>query len=1094
MINTIKILLEEIIPNPSVVLDEKGNLLYANTNSKGFNFNCAAGNNFINTITISGKKELSELVAMATESNQPQEKTIELNFESKISMWNVKVSPLMLDNQNFVLVNFFESKDNNETSALTLAFNESEIKKYLEQDYIVSVLSKLKSSFPFTFIGRQRFLHDIDALEQVVWVRDSKGMFVLANRKFLSLHNLKLSQIQNKTTKDLFVSSDSEIFNVVDRYLMKTRKSIAFTLNIHAEKEEQMKFIQIPLMDIDKNIVAIVGISVKDEIQIAQEIEKVIDYGKIAPLTEEYSFVINTENKLENYSKAFSELLKQVYSSEFDEAYNEFEKDYASKGINLLINSFQEKFVKENVINIENYTYDLHLSKIVNENELIGYFGFLKEKAKLNQQKNENEKMYDLIIHSIPQPMYIYDAENLKFLDVNQAALKMYGYLREEFLELDLTDLYTPEDIQTLIETSSDRNVTSDFIGPCRHKHKNGNIFLVEISKTLIEFAGKKAYFNIIKDITKQTANETLLKQYSFAFRNSEDLLISTDRDGFINEASDSALSYFQFSKSDFGSKSFLSLIGDEDRAKINAEIFHSNVKDVITIKSKLRKPNETNAIGEIIAQPVVGFDRQTESFIIIIRPEKKQEVIVQKVQETQAASGLDASFLSNLFHELLTPINVMIGFIQDITENIEHPTKEQQESIDIIKENQQMLMQIIDNAVEFSNIEQNKIELSAEKILFIDLLEGIEESIRKIARNKRVDFNYGKISSSLKFSSDKQRISTLISLLTRFGIQVTKKDKIYLSAYQKDDEKWIVSVRDDRNNISDDLLKNMQRILTDDENDLKHTFGISRFTIRLFRKLIILLGGIPEIPKKYGEALEFGLVFPYEISFEEIRKTEEEIELAEPVQPEEKPVEVKQEVIQQQTIIEEKKTEVVQPAQLSVADENKVDEKIAEQPQAVFKQVEKIVSSIQEKEKTEEPKPVEKVEIKEPEKPKLALNELSCLYLEDQIDSQILFKVQMKDLKLIDFAPSFEKAIPLLQANKYDFIVMDINLQGEYNGLDALRAIQKMKGFEKMPVIAVTAYVLPGDRDRFIRAGFSNFITKPILKDKMENILKQIF
>ena len=99
-----------------------------------------------------------------------------------------------------------------------------------------------------------------------------------------------------------------------------------------------------------------------------------------------------------------------------------------------------------------------------------------------------------------------------------------------------------------------------------------------------------------------------------------------------------------------------------------------------------------------------------------------------------------------------------------------------------------------------------------------------------------------------------------------------------------------------------------------------------------------------------------------------------------------------------------------------------------------------------------------------------------------------------MKDLKLIDFAPSFEKAIPLLQANKYDFIVMDINLQGEYNGLDALRAIQKMKGFEKMPIIAVTAYVLPGDRDRFIKAGFSNFITKPILKDKMENILKQIF
>ncbi|PJA97237.1 MAG: hypothetical protein CO129_02315 [Ignavibacteriales bacterium CG_4_9_14_3_um_filter_34_10] len=1090
MIETIKILLEEVIQNASVVLDESGNLLYINAKSKGFNFNCAGGNNFVNTITNSGKKELTELVTGLRESNQQQEKSIELNYENKVSIWHVKASKLSIDKQNFILINFYVSDDNCDKSALSLTFNELEIKKYLEFDYISSILSKLKSAFPFTFIGRQRFLHDIDSIDQMIWVRDNKGMFLLANKKFLSLHNKKLSQLQNKNSKDLFDSADSEIFNIVDRYLLKTQKSIIFSLNIHLEEEVPMKFIQIPLIDIDKNIVAIIGVSIREEIPTERNGKNLIDYNKIAPLTEEYSFVINIENKLENYSNAFFELLKKIYSSEFEEAFIQFEKDYLSTGINLLINSFQEKFVKENVINLESQTFDLCLNKIENEDGLIGYFGFLKEKAKKNHQQNEKEKMYDLLIHSMPQPMFIYDVENLRFLDVNQAALKLYGYLREEFLEQDLTDLYTPEDIQTLIETSSNRNVTSDFTGPWRHKHKNGNIFLVEISKTLVEFQGKKAYFNIIKDVTKKIANESLLKKYSFTFKNSDNLLISTDRDGFINEASDSALAFFKFSKNDFGSKSFLSLIGDEDRAKINAEIFHSNVKDVITIQSKLRKPDEANSSGEIIAQPVTGFDKRTESFIIIIRPEKKQELIIRKVQDPQESTGLDAGFLSNLFHELLTPINVMIGFIQDITENIEQPTKEQQESIDIIKENQQMLMQIIDNAVEFSNIEQNKIELNSEKILFIDLLEGIEESIRKIARNKHVDFNYGKISSSLRFSNDKQRISTLITLLTRFGIQVTKKDKIYLSAYQKDDEKWIVSIRDDRNNISDDLLKNMQRILTDDENDLKHTFGISRFTIRLFRKLVLLLGGITEIPKKYGEALEFGLVFPYEISFEEIKPVEAEIES----QEHEHPVEIKPEIIQTKPVVAEKEVEVKQPVQETIAAESKIEEKIAEQPQPTFKQVEKVVSSIQEKEKTEEPKPVEQVEIKEPEKPRLRLNELSCLYLEDQIDSQILFKVQMKDLKLIDFAPSFEKAIPLLQANKYDFIVMDINLQGEYNGLDALRAIQKMKGFEKMPIIAVTAYVLPGDRDRFIKAGFSNFITKPILKDKMENILKQIF
>ena len=123
-----------------------------------------------------------------------------------------------------------------------------------------------------------------------------------------------------------------------------------------------------------------------------------------------------------------------------------------------------------------------------------------------------------------------------------------------------------------------------------------------------------------------------------------------------------------------------------------------------------------------------------------------------------------------------------------------------------------------------------------------------------------------------------------------------------------------------------------------------------------------------------------------------------------------------------------------------------------------------------------------------------IEVNKLSCLYVEDQVDSQILFKVQMKDLRSVEFAVSFENALPLIKSHRFDFIVMDINLQGEYNGLDALRIIQKMPGYEHIPVIAVTAYVLPGDREKFIAAGFTDFISKPVLRDKLMDVLKSIF
>ena len=1095
MLETIKNFLDNVLTTPAIIIDSNGRIIYGNSQARLFNGYRESED--LSQVFGDSKLNYIDLLQQALTLEQYNQMNVELLNENGKSNWNIKANKITTNEGDLVIINFIPEDDKNEDSTLSLNFNEKEIKKYLESETIRKVLDKVRNSFPFTFIGRQKFIHDIDSLNEIVWLRDAEGKFLITNKKFNSIVNLKLNQIQNKSSREIFSSDILEVFNIVDRYLLKTSRAILFSLPIEKDSDS---FIQIPLLDLDKKIVVIVGFSVDAK----KDLGINLSYEKISKYSQENSFIINNDFNLDKYSDKFYNTLSELYGLDFENAFEIFKRDYLEKAINLLVNSFQEKFIKENAIIIEKRNFDLYLAKILEQNEIVGFYGYLTENSALNQQEEMKVKMYDTIMHKSPQPMFIYDVENLKFLDVNQAALKMYGYLREEFLEKDLTDLYLPEEVQTLIENSTSPSITNDFTGPWRHKHKNGSTIFVQISKTQIDYNGRKAHFNIIKDVAEQISDEMEIKKLSFIVKHSDDIIIITDSDGFITNSSEAALSYFAFTKSEYGSKSFLSLISDEDRAKINAEIFHSNVKDTITVYSKLRKQNENSINAVIVAQPIMSFQKQIEAFSVIIKPEIKKDVVLQQVEATKATTGLDASFLSNLFHELLTPINVMIGFIQDITENLEHPSREQQEAIDIIRENQQMLLQIIDNAVEFSNIEQNKIELIPEKILFIDLLEGIEDSIRKIARNKKVDFNYGKISSSLRFTNDKQRISTLISLLTRFGILITKKEKIYLSAYQRDDLNWLVSIRDDRNNISDDLVKNFLRILNDDENELKHAFGISRFTIRLFRKLMILLGGEAEVIRKYGDALEFAIIFPYEISFEKI-KIEEAHELAD-IKAEKsaeltsEPKIEKNESVQPQLVSKEIVSENIKEKTVDI--QNIIEDKSKQmQPEPVFKQVEKVISSMQQsetkqdiEEKQEENIPSEKETGKIEVKPKFSIKELSCLCLEDQIDSQILFKVQMKDLKAIDFAPSFEKALPLLQSNKYDFILMDINLQGEYNGLDALRAIQKMKGFEHVPIIAATAYVLPGDKDRFVAAGFTDFITKPILKDKMENVLKKIF
>jgi CheY-like chemotaxis protein len=59
---------------------------------------------------------------------------------------------------------------------------------------------------------------------------------------------------------------------------------------------------------------------------------------------------------------------------------------------------------------------------------------------------------------------------------------------------------------------------------------------------------------------------------------------------------------------------------------------------------------------------------------------------------------------------------------------------------------------------------------------------------------------------------------------------------------------------------------------------------------------------------------------------------------------------------------------------------------------------------------------------------------------------------------------------------------------------LDALKIIRKMPAYGKTPIIAVTAYVLPGDKEKFVAAGFHDFISKPIFREKMVDSLERIF
>ena len=127
-----------------------------------------------------------------------------------------------------------------------------------------------------------------------------------------------------------------------------------------------------------------------------------------------------------------------------------------------------------------------------------------KEREKKELELKISEKRYSDLFHLSPQPMYLYDVDSLKFLDVNAAAIAQYGYSREEFLTITVLDIRPEEEAANFLnELETIKKSGVDFYrGTYIQKTKQGEILHVDLHSNLIPFEGKKARLVLAGNIT----------------------------------------------------------------------------------------------------------------------------------------------------------------------------------------------------------------------------------------------------------------------------------------------------------------------------------------------------------------------------------------------------------------------------------------------------------------------------------------------------------------------------------------------------------------------------------------------------------------
>ena len=136
-----------------------------------------------------------------------------------------------------------------------------------------------------------------------------------------------------------------------------------------------------------------------------------------------------------------------------------------------------------------------------------------QKRYRIEEELQQSFERYKELFESNPNPMWMYDAETLGFIDVNKTAINKYGYTREEFLSMTLKDIRPDDDVQEFM-----KNVVRDpdkypERGIWRHRKKDGSIFFVEVkSNSLPSKEGKNYRIVLVNDITEKLKAEESLK------------------------------------------------------------------------------------------------------------------------------------------------------------------------------------------------------------------------------------------------------------------------------------------------------------------------------------------------------------------------------------------------------------------------------------------------------------------------------------------------------------------------------------------------------------------------------------------------------
>jgi PAS domain S-box-containing protein len=667
---------------------------------------------------------------------------------------------------------------------------------------------------------------------------------------------------------------------------------------------------------------------------------------------------------------------------------------------------------------------------------------------------------------------------------------------------------------------------------------------------SLFALFGAHAQFAINQRIAAEKKMRESEKRYRSIIETTPDGYFEVDIDGNFTYFNDAMCDILGYSRVEMSGMNHIAYLDESESSKVMDALHHvyKTGEAVTALGWTLKRQDGSKRYVEssvsLITDPE-GHPIGYSGFLRDVTERRRAQALRQAKKAAEAANRSKSQFLANMSHEIRTPLNSIIGLIELMLETDLRP--DQKEDLDVVISSAYALLALINNLLDFSKIEAGKFEL--EQAPF-NVRNFMQETMRMMAMKtqaKGLEIVY-RVAPDVpeRVVGDQGRLRQVLLNLIENSVKFTNQGEVFVQvtadAAVDAGTKLYYSVRDTGIGIPDDKKSVIFNAFQQLEAKTANQFGGTGLGLAVSAQLVELMGGKIVVDSKPDQGSQFrfdarfdlppdkeavaAVDFPDELKGKTILIVDDNATSREIIQEYLESwdmsvllapgVQEAREILQQAADSGPPIAAALIDSGLAGTDgfslahwirsEKLMDCKVI--MMLTFQHLKRraefdgrsvhatVVKPLHAPElldaisvvlglKTAPPKPEPTLV---PSKPDVSDQPLKILVAEDTPFNQtFIMRLLEKNGYHGALVENGQQVLEALSRHPFDLVLMDVQMP-EMDGLEAtqrIRELEKQSG-DHIPIVAMTAYAIKGDRERCLEAGMDEYVTKPISTEKL--------